>query len=143
MLSACNSEKAAVRALGYNQVSWDNLSGQEDQPWSAFKTWVLLTEHEKAAATLLGYTQTTWDNKSGSEPQPASALKRWSDLIGCGNGEHPSIPPLRPSMMAHLPRYWRKSMILLRDHRCHTILITQSPNHATCLQIHSRIKLFA
>ena len=86
MLSACNSETAAARALGYNQVSWDNLSGQEDQPSSAFKTWKLLTDNEKVAAGLLGYTQKTWDNDSGSEPQPGSITKTWAELSTCSDG---------------------------------------------------------
>ena len=36
--------------LGYTQVSWDNLSGQEQQPWSSIKSWASLTDNEKAAA---------------------------------------------------------------------------------------------
>ena len=82
--SACNSEQAAAVVLGFTQVSWDDLSGQEPQPWSMRKSWVELSGNEKSAAVLLGYTQTTWDNDSGSEPQPASAVKNWTDLTACG-----------------------------------------------------------
>ena len=70
--------------LGYNQVSWDNASGEERQPVSAEKSWIDLTEAESAAAAYLGYTGTIWDNKLGSEPQPASAIKHWDELTSCG-----------------------------------------------------------
>ena len=83
--SACNSEQAAVVALGFTQVSWDNMSGEEPQPSSwMYKFWDELTDNEKAAVTLLGYSQVSWDNDSGSEPQPASAYKGWSELTSCG-----------------------------------------------------------
>ena len=82
--SACNSEQAAAVVLGFTQVSWDDLSGQEPQPWSMRKSWVELSGNEKSAAVLLGYTQTTWDNDSDLEPQPASAVKNWTDLTACG-----------------------------------------------------------
>ena len=74
--------------LGYTQVSWDNLSGEEQQPWSSIKSWASLTANEKAAAAVLGYTATTWDNDSGSEPQPASAFKSWAELTSCFDGEN-------------------------------------------------------
>ena len=74
--------------LGYDQVSWDNLSGEEQQPWSSIKYWAALTANEKAAGTALGYTATTWDNASGSEPQPASAVKGWAELTACPDGEN-------------------------------------------------------
>ena len=70
--------------LGYEQVTWDNLSGEEQQPWSSIKSWASLTDNEKAAAVVLGYTATTWDNKSGSEANPASAAKHWAELTACG-----------------------------------------------------------
>ena len=89
--SVCNSEQFALRALGYTQASWDNLSGKEQQPWSTIKFWASLTANEKAAAVLLGYTQTNWDNDSRSEPQPASAAKSWSELTACADGEDLSI----------------------------------------------------
>ena len=73
--------------LGYTQVSWDNLSGQEPQPWSGYKAWYELSLNEQAAVTLLGYTETTWDNESGSERQPASALKGWAELTMCTSGK--------------------------------------------------------
>ena len=83
-LTGCNSEQAAARVLGFTQVSWDNLSGQEKQPISFDKNWMALTQHEQAAAIALGYTKTTWDNMSGSEAQPASVDKAWSELTSCG-----------------------------------------------------------
>ena len=83
-LSGCNSEQAAAGVLGYTQVSWDNLSGEEKQPVSSDKYWTGLTQHQQAAAIVLGYTKTTWDNMSGSEPQPTSAYKGWSELTSCG-----------------------------------------------------------
>ena len=85
---ACNSEQAAAAVLGFSQAAWDNLSGQERQPWSASKSWLELSVNEKIAAVLLGYTQRSWDNDSGSEPQPASAVKRWTELTACGPAEH-------------------------------------------------------
>ena len=95
--SACNSEQAAVVALGFTQLSWDNLSGQEPQPSSwMYKFWHELTGNEKAAVTLLGYNKTTWDNDSGSEPQPTSIFKRWDKLTACGEDEHDCIPRVSP-----------------------------------------------
>ena len=73
--------------MGYTQVSWDNLSGQEQQPWSAVKSWNALTDNEKAAGVVLGYTATSWDNESGSEVQPASENKSWAALTACTDGE--------------------------------------------------------
>ena len=73
--------------LGYTQVSWDNLSGQEQQPWSSDKFWASLTDNEESAAVLLGYTQKAWDNESGSEQQPHSSFKSWRELTACGAGE--------------------------------------------------------
>ena len=80
--------------LGYNQVTWDNLSGQEQQPASALKYWASLTENEKAGAALLGYNQTTWDNESGSELQPASEDKFWLELTACEVGKDSSVSRL-------------------------------------------------
>ena len=73
--------------LGFTQVSWDDLSGKEAQPWSMSKFWRELSVNEKSAAGLLGYTQTAWDNDSGSEPQPLSGVKRWAELTTCSDGE--------------------------------------------------------
>ena len=87
-LPECFGEQAAAAALGYTQVSWDNLSGKEQQPLSSIKSWVALVATEKRAAMLLGYNQRTWDNDSGSEPRPASAFKSWSELAACGDGEY-------------------------------------------------------
>ena len=70
--------------LGYTEVTWDNGSGKEPQPFSSGKTWGALTEQEKEAAVILGYTEIIWDNKSGSESEPVSALKYWSELTICG-----------------------------------------------------------
>ena len=88
LLSACFGEQAAAIALGYTQVSWDNLSGKELQPWSSIKSWAALGDTERAGARILGYTSsTTWDNESGLEPRPASAFKSWSELGNCSDGE--------------------------------------------------------
>ena len=78
--------------MGHTPVSWDDLSGNELQPWSSIKNWVHLTENEKAAATSLGYTETIWDNKSGKESQPDVNTKYWVQLTMCPNGEnvHPA-----------------------------------------------------
>ena len=69
--------------LGYTQVLWDNAQ----QPVSAEKSWIDLTEAESAAAAFLGYTKTIWDNESGSEQQPVSAFKDWDELTSCGEAE--------------------------------------------------------
>ena len=83
----CESERNAARALGYNQASWDNLSGREQQPWSFIKRWSSLTAIEKEALAIMGYNATTWDNDSGNEPQPDAYSKDWADLTLCGGGE--------------------------------------------------------
>ena len=107
--SACNSEQAGAAVLGFTQVSWDNLSGQEPQPWSSEKAWFELSLNEKAAAVLLGYSQTTWDNNSGSEPQPASAVKSWAELTACIQSEisisHTSIVCVLPLCLCFVERY--------------------------------------
>ena len=69
--------------FGFNQVTWDNDSGQEPQPPSFNNYWNELTENEKAAAVLLGFTQRSWDNHSGLELQPASLRKTWAGLTAC------------------------------------------------------------
>lgn len=81
---ACDSERAAGVALGYTQVSWDDLSGKEEQPWSSIKHWAALTDTEQKAAGLLGYTQKNWDNDSKQEPRPAAAFRFWAELAKCG-----------------------------------------------------------
>lgn len=80
----CKNQQSAATKFGYTQLTWDNKSGKEQQPPSAYKqTWSLLTDDEKAAAMVLGYTQTIWDDQSGEEINPASAGKYWSQLITC------------------------------------------------------------
>ena len=78
----CNSEQAAATILGFTQASWDNESGNEEQPSSADKGWDELTEREKAAALVLGYTRRMWE--SGTT-QPASMEKDWAELTSCGD----------------------------------------------------------
>ena len=85
--------------LGYTEVSWDNLSGEEVQPWSSLKSWAVLTENEKAAAVLLGYTEKSWDNDSGSEAQPASYNKFWSELTVCGEAKAPQYHNLQARIL--------------------------------------------
>ena len=80
----CNSEQAAAKSLGYTQITWDDASGQENEPSSVDKAWNKLTTEEKSAAVDLGFTGKTWDNESGKEKQPASENKHWSDLTTCG-----------------------------------------------------------
>ena len=82
--------------LGFTQLSWDNLSGKETQPYSSIKYWAALTENEKAAAVVLGYTQVSWDNASGSEPQPALFVKIWTELTSCADGEDIPISQSHP-----------------------------------------------
>ena len=89
----CKSERVWWQVLGYTQVSWDNWSGEEQQPWSSIKYWSSLTPNEKAAAEALGFNGTTWDNDSGFEPRPASADKPWSALIACADGEMAIMQP--------------------------------------------------
>ena len=74
-------------ALGYSDQSWDNMSGNEQQPWASIKYWTQLTISEKAAAKALGYNKANWDNESGTEPQPAAGLKGWAELTSCKGGE--------------------------------------------------------
>ena len=100
----CISETAAALTLGYMQLSWDDETGKEQQPWSIIKPWVSLTGNEKEAAVVLGYTSRSWDNDSGLEPQPASAFKTWAELTACPDGENaylhpPGFVPLRFSSL--------------------------------------------
>ena len=81
-LPGCISQQAAAMALGYTQVSWDNESGEEQQPLASFLSWAALTDEEKAAGTLLRYTATSWDNLSGSEVVD----KSWRELTSCPDG---------------------------------------------------------
>ena len=82
--------------LGHDQVSWDNDSGRERQPWSSIKSWAQLSANEKQAAELLGYTRKNWDNESGSERQPASASKTWAELTACIEIPNPHAPAFCP-----------------------------------------------
>ena len=84
------SEKGAARALGYTQVSWDNV--YELQPWSSIKPWIWLTYDEKEAALFLGYSEITWDDKSGLKTKPNLFSKKWKQLTGCGKSEHLCTP---------------------------------------------------
>ena len=79
-----------MQVLGYTQVTLDNLSGKELQPWSSIKYWASLTDNEKAAVEVLGYTEAMWDDQSGLELQPYSSWKLWDELAACGEGKHPS-----------------------------------------------------
>ena len=87
----CNSEQAAATILGFTQASWDNESGNEEQPSSADKGWKELTERERAAALVLGYTSDMWDTGT---PQPASTEKGWAELSSCGDAHRLRI--MRP-----------------------------------------------
>ena len=98
--AACKSEQAAAASLGYTQLSWDNLSGKEQQPWSLSKSWALMTVNEKKAARVLGYTQISWDSVSG--PQPASMYKTWAKLTTCKKSEDFSIPKFHSLNLAYL-----------------------------------------
>ena len=61
--------------LGFTSVTWDNLSGTEQQPATIDKAWIDLTDDEKAAAMILGFTRLVWDT-----PVPAAAEKYWASL---------------------------------------------------------------
>ena len=73
--SGCDSERDAASTLGYTRKSWDNLSDEEKQPASTFKTWTALTDKERSALVVLGYTRARWDARS-----PDSASKYWGQL---------------------------------------------------------------
>ena len=77
--------------IGFTQLSWDNESGEEQQPLTGLQYWAALTDEEKAAGTLLGYTAASWDNLSGSEDQPAVVDKSWAELTSCPDGAVTSI----------------------------------------------------
>ena len=96
--------------LRYNQVSWDNLSGKEQQPLSSIKYWASLSANEKAAAVLLGYTQVSWDNDSGLEPQPAWDTKRWAELTVCADGKDLSISQLLSYVFV---LWWKHNVVTL------------------------------
>ena len=70
--------------MGYTQITWDNLSGNEHEPSIVDKYWSEMTAQEKAALTVLGFTAKIWDNYSGREEPPASWEKSWTRLSVCG-----------------------------------------------------------
>ena len=79
-------EQAAAKVLGYTQVSWDNISGEEKQPSSTEKYWDELTEQERAAAITLGYTRPMWDK---DKKLPPAMEKHWAELTtSCGDVHH-------------------------------------------------------
>ena len=93
--------------LGFTQKNWDNQSGKEEQPASAYKYWAELTDSERAAAAVMGYTGKIWDNASGEEEQPASADKYWLELTSCGESRafaHPLSGHTHPRLGAVLAR---------------------------------------
>ena len=67
------SKLEAAEALGYTQASWDNTSGNEEQPAAAKKQWSELTDTEKSAVIVLGYTEETWSTISETK-------KSWTTL---------------------------------------------------------------
>ena len=70
--------------MGYTQITWDNESGNENEPSIVDKSWSEMTAQEKAALTVLGFTAKIWDNYSGREEPPASWEKSWTRLSVCG-----------------------------------------------------------
>ena len=79
----CNTEQEAAKILGYTQVSWDNLSGREQQPSCMEKDWDELADMEREAATALGYTRKMWDK---GKKLPPAMKKDWLDLTStCGD----------------------------------------------------------
>ena len=81
------SKQDAAKALGYTQTSWDNTSGNEEQPATATKQWSELTQTQKSAAIVLGYTEQTWITIS-------QAKTSWSALI-VSTGKHVSFVLIR------------------------------------------------
>ena len=84
LLSGCTSEQKAAEVLGFNEITWDDLSGDETKPDSWSKHWSELSRRERAAAAILGYKQASWDHESGHESTPLSLSKHWSQLTTCG-----------------------------------------------------------
>ena len=70
--------------MGYTKVSWDNVSGNENQPSIVELYWRAMTNEQKASLTVLGFTKETWDDVSGEEETPASLDKAWKKLSVCG-----------------------------------------------------------
>ena len=80
-----------MKTLGYTQVTLDNVSGEEQQPWTSIKYWSSLTVNEQGAALLLGYSPNTWDNSLSTGLKPESTYKYWDELLACG-GENLLMP---------------------------------------------------
>ena len=95
----CESEQAALKVLGYTQVSWDDP--REQQPWSSIKYWSSMTFKEKAAARLLGYNNKNWDDKT--QPKPDSYNKDWKHLTACKNGETTYLSPVFRPVSSAIP----------------------------------------
>ena len=82
----CRTEEEAAKVLGYTQLSWDNISGEEKQPLSMDKYWDELTELEQVAAFELGYTPKMWDK---GKKLPPAMEKHWAELTtSCGDVHH-------------------------------------------------------
>ena len=73
-----------MKVLGYSQLTLDNKSEEEQQPWSSIKYWASLTANEQAAASVLGYNAASWDAPPGSRAKPESTYKYWDELLACG-----------------------------------------------------------
>lgn len=86
ILLVCKSEQAALAALGYTKLTWDNDSGFEQKPWSFIKSWSFLTNNEKDAAKILGFTKKSWEKNR----RPRIYEKKWDDMTSCSDGEDPS-----------------------------------------------------
>ena len=87
LVAECDSEQAAAKVLGYDEVSWDNWSGQERLPVPARLPWGNLIFVQKKAAKMLGYKQATWNMRQSASTQPDSFNKHWSELTACGEYE--------------------------------------------------------
>lgn len=106
------SEQAAATLLGYTQVSWDNLSGEEKQPDSMDMDWEELSERERTALDVLGYTRKKWED----EEEPASMTKGWANLTSSGD-THP-LPSICP--LSHL---YTREMLLCFPFPLHLFLL--------------------
>lgn len=80
LMAECDSEQAAAKVLGYDEVSWDNLSGEVRTPLQARLPWAQLIFVQRKAAKLLGYSKGTWSTGTQTE----SSNKQWSELTKCG-----------------------------------------------------------
>ena len=80
LVTECDSEQAAAKVLGYDEASWENLSGEVRTPLQARLPWAQLIFVQKKAAKLLGYNKGTWSTGAQTE----SSKKQWSELTTCG-----------------------------------------------------------